>query len=42
MVKEALAGKMSQLIGNVGGAEQELKGLEAERDALEQQLRRCR
>jgi chromosome segregation ATPase len=30
---------MSRLIGNVGGAEQELKGLEAERDKLEQRLR---
>jgi TolA-binding protein len=39
VVKEALAGKMSRLIGNVGGAEQELKGLEQERDALEQKLR---
>jgi tetratricopeptide (TPR) repeat protein len=39
VVKEALAGKMSKLIGNVGGAESELKGLEQERDALEQKLR---
>ncbi|HEX8951569.1 MAG TPA: tetratricopeptide repeat protein [Polyangia bacterium] len=39
VVKEALAGKMSKLIGNVGGAEQELKGLEKERDALEAKLR---
>jgi TolA-binding protein/predicted nuclease with TOPRIM domain len=39
VVKEALAGKMSRLIGAVGGAEQELKGLEAERDALEKKLR---
>src|SRR6185312_7851620 len=39
VVKEALAGKMSKLIGNVGGAEQELKGLEQERDALEAKLR---
>ncbi|HEX6835733.1 MAG TPA: tetratricopeptide repeat protein, partial [Polyangia bacterium] len=39
VVKEALAGKMSKLIGNVGGAEQELKGLEHERDGLEAKLR---
>jgi len=39
VVEEALAGKMSKLIGNVGGAESELKGLEQERDALEQKLR---
>jgi tetratricopeptide (TPR) repeat protein len=39
VVKEALANKMSKLIGNVGGAEQELKGLEGERDVLEQKLR---
>ncbi|HWE30441.1 MAG TPA: tetratricopeptide repeat protein [Polyangia bacterium] len=39
VVKESLAGKMTRLIGAVGGAEQELKGLESERDALEQKLR---
>ncbi|HXU73717.1 MAG TPA: tetratricopeptide repeat protein [Polyangia bacterium] len=39
VVKEALAGKMSKLIGAIGGSEQELKGLEAERDALEQKMR---
>ena len=39
VVKEALAGKMSKLIGAIGGSEQELKGLEAERDALEKKLR---
>jgi tetratricopeptide (TPR) repeat protein len=38
-IKEQLAGKMSKLIGGIGGAEQELKQLERERDALEQKLR---
>jgi chromosome segregation ATPase len=39
VVKEALAGKMSKLIGAIGGSETELKALEVERDALEQKLR---
>ncbi len=39
VVKESLAGKMSKLIGAVDGADQELKGLESERDALEAKLR---
>ncbi len=39
VVKEQLAGKMSKLIAPVAGAEQELKQLESERDALEQKLR---
>ncbi len=39
VVKEALAGRMAKLIGAIGGSESELKGLEAERDALEQKLR---
>src|SRR5262249_18043403 len=39
VVKEALAGKMSKLIAPVAGAEQELKQLESERDALEVKLR---
>jgi tetratricopeptide (TPR) repeat protein len=38
-VKQALAGRMSRLIAPVAGAEHELKGLERERDQLEQKLR---
>ncbi|MDB4967916.1 MAG: hypothetical protein JWN44_3605 [Myxococcales bacterium] len=39
VVKESLAGKMSRLIGAVGGAEAELKQLEADRDVLEKKMR---
>lgn len=39
IVKESLANKMSKLLQPVAGAEQELKGLEQERDQLEAKLR---
>jgi tetratricopeptide (TPR) repeat protein len=39
VVKEALAGRMSKLLAPVAGAEQELKQLERERDALEVKMR---
>jgi tetratricopeptide (TPR) repeat protein len=38
-VKGALAARMSKLIGHVAGAEQELKQLEQERDAIEGRMR---
>lgn len=39
VVKESLAARMSKLIAHVAGAEQELKQLEQERDAIEGRMR---